>query len=238
MPKIYEYNIEEFTQDNEYTYYLLGLIASDEVIEKYHTKIGLKDLELIEKIRDLIVPEKPIYHNKRDNTWYLKISNKRYVDFIRNAGLTERKSFTLKMNDEILKSNNFRHFIRGYFDGDGTVDISRNTNGKSNKSYYKTSMRICSASIDILLQIQNFLVEEYGLNKNKIVREKNNTFFRLKFQGKQADMFYNIIYTDATIYLNRKFNRYSNLVILDSNQKEKYYGNGKEGIAPLDNRLL
>lgn len=82
------------------------------------------------------------------------------------------------------------------------------------------------------------MVEEYGLNKNKIVSEKNNTFFRLKFQGKQADMFYNIIYTDATIYLNRKFNRYSNLVILDSNQKEKYYGNGKEGIAPLDNRLL
>ena len=155
MRKFYVYNEKEYATMNEKSFYLLGLVASDGVLEKYHTKIGLKDKDLLEELRDDLVPNKPLYYLERDDTWYLKISNKRIQSFILSSGITERKSLTLEVKDWVKDSLLFRHFIRGYFDGDGTVGIIRNTNGKSNKEYYRTQIRLCSASEKILLQILN-----------------------------------------------------------------------------------
>ena len=145
---------------------------------------------------------------------------------------------TLEVKDWVKDSLLFRHFIRGYFDGDGTVGIIRNTNGKSNKEYYRTQIRLCSASEKILLQIQDFLVLEYGLNRNNLIREKDNTFFRIRYIGKQADKFYDIIYEGASIFLKRKFIRYSNIRTLDNSERATYYGKGKIQMEKLNHKLL
>lgn len=232
----YTYNTDIYTTINEESFYFLGVVASDGVLEKHHIKIGLKDKDLVEELRDRIVPNKPLYKDNRNDVFYLKISNKQIMDFVRSSGITERKSLTLKMNEWVLKRKEFIHFIRGFFDGDGTVGIVRNS--RKDKNYYRPQMRICSASINILLQIQYFLIKEYGLNKNKIISEKENTFFRLRYIGKEAEKFYNAIYQNKSIFLKRKFIRYSNILKLDNNQRSEYYGHGKEKIEELNLRLL
>lgn len=131
--KDYEYNEAAFSGDSPSAMYLLGIIASDGVLEKYHANIDNKALQLLESLRDLVVPEKPIYRDKRTDVRRLKLSHKPIIDFIRSAGITSHKSFTLKVNEWVLESPNFKYFLRGFFDGDGTVGIARNTNGKSKK---------------------------------------------------------------------------------------------------------
>jgi hypothetical protein len=236
MRKLYDYNINEYTSDTPKALYFLGLVASDGVIDGYHIKIGLKDKDLLEELRNDIVPEKPLYYNDRDDTWYLKISCKPIMNFVKSAGITEKKSATLELNEWVLQSRHFNSFIRGYFDGDGTIGIARNTNGKSKKNYYKSCMRIGSASRRVIEQMQDFLNTVYGLNKNKIVCE--NDFYILKFIGQQARMFYEVIYSDSGIKLERKYKRYTTILSLDSAELSKYHGRGHEGMAELDKLAL
>jgi hypothetical protein len=239
MRKLYDYN-PEYASDTPKAFYLLGLIASDGVIDGYHAKIGLKDKDLLEVIRDDLVPNKPLYYNKRDDTWYLKISNKQILRFILSAGITAHKSLTLKLEDWVLQSNNFPNFIRGYFDGDGTIGIARNTNGKSKKNYYRACMRIGSASRDIIEQMQNFLTTVYSLNKNNITCEKREhiSMYYLKFIGSQAQKFYDIIYDDSGIKLERKYKRYTIILSLDSAELSQYHGKGHEGMTEIDKLAL
>ncbi len=236
MRKLYNYNTDDYAFETPQSYYFLGLIASDGVIDGYHVKIGMKDKDLIEALRDDIVPGKPLYYDSRCDTWYLKISCKAIMDFVLQSGITAKKSLTLEIKQEIMDSRHFSHFIRGYFDGDGTIGITRSTNGKSTKNYYRPCIRIGSASRKIVEQIQQILTKAYGFNDNKIVC--HNNYYVLKYTGNPARKFYNVIYKEAGIKLNRKHKRYAAILSLDNAELGQYYGNGKEGMAEIDKLAL
>ena len=97
-------------------------------------------------------------------------------------------------------------------------------------------MRIGSASRRVIEQIQDFLTTVYGLNKNKIACEDN--FYILKFIGKQARKFYDVIYSEPGIKLERKYRRYTNILSLDSANLSRYHGKGHKGMAEIDNIAL
>lgn len=236
--KDYLYNEASFTADNPNSMYFLGYVVTDGVLEKHHVHIDSKDEQIVSDIRNLVVPEKPLITDKRTGVKRLKISHKPIVDFVRSAGITERKSHYVALEDWVLQSPNFPHLVRGMFDGDGTIGIARNTNGKSKKNYYRPTMVIRMASEKIIQQIQEVLVSVYGLSKNNILIEKTKhgtIMFGLKWQGNLAQRFYDVIYRDANIKLDRKYIRYTNILSLDSDSLGKYHGKGKVGMLPLDN---
>jgi len=236
MNKNYIYDTETYTSPNKKSYYLLGLIASDGTIDGYHIQIHSKDHSLLKKVRNSLVPNKPLYSDKRNDVKWLKISSKEILDFVKKSGITENKSLTLEMNNNILEDKNFNHFVRGYFDGDGTVGISRKTNGTSDKYYYNISARFASGSDKMLKQISKYLNEHYNINQNSVTGKK---YYRLQYRGKSAEKLYNVIYKDCDkLYLERKYNRYTNLVLLDNSKLKNYYGKGSEKISELDNKLL
>lgn len=236
MRKDYVYDTDTYTSVNEHSYYLLGYIAADGCIDGYHIQIHSKDHSILKKIRDSVVPGKPLYSDKRNDVKWLKISSKPILEFVKSSGITKNKSLTLKINEDIMKNKEFRHFIRGYFDGDGTVGISRRTNGTSNKYYYSLSARFSSGSKDILQQISKFLNKRYNINKNSVYGSK---YYRLQYRGKSAENLHNIMYDKINgIYMDRKYNRYTNLKLLDNSELKKYYGNGSEKISELDKKLL
>lgn len=119
-------------------------------------------------------------------------------DLISN-GCTPQKSLVLKFPDKsIIEDSLIRHFIRGYFDGDGC--IYTNSNNKISINFTGTS--------DMLLGISDFLLQ------NNIMK----TTVKLYDCGKAKEMFiYGIdnikdildyLYKDCTIYLERKYNKY------------------------------
>lgn len=108
--------------------YILGLIISDGYVDNY-TKLTFtsKDIELVEIFkRELKSEHKLSTYNifdKRTNKIYIRhsiqIASKEIITDLNELGIFRNKSFDCKMPD--IPEEYFWHFIRGLFDGDGTI---------------------------------------------------------------------------------------------------------------------
>ena len=106
-----------------------------------------------------------------------------------------------------------RHFIRGYFDGDGTIFVCT---VKGIPKYLKGN--ICSPTENILKELQEILLKygiESTINKEKrmgkIMRSPSGyitcsqDMYRLFFRKKASILkLYDFLYKNATIYMPRK----------------------------------
>ena len=88
-----------------------------------------------------------------------------------------------------------RHFVRGYFDGDGWV-------GKKSICVVST-LEFCNSLAEILK-------EQFNINCYIRARhpERNNTIRMLELNNKSARTFLSWIYKDSNIHLQRKYDRY------------------------------
>ena len=77
---------EFFNKDSEELYYFLGFVAADGYLTDNEIEIGINenDVCLLEKFRDLIVPDKPLYYRKRTHSYTLKISCKSLMNDFKN----------------------------------------------------------------------------------------------------------------------------------------------------------
>lgn len=213
----YIYNKDFFEKiDTEEKAYWLGFLYADGCINRLYRneKIKAMDLELglcredeehLNKFLKSINSNIPIVQKKnqlKGKTYYsskiVVCCTKMCRDLISN-GCTPQKSLVLKFPDKsIIEDSLIRHFIRGYFDGDGC--IYTNSNNKISINFTGTS--------DMLLGISDFLLQ------NNIMK----TTVKLYDCGKAKEMFiYGIdnikdildyLYKDCTIYLERKYNKY------------------------------
>lgn len=197
--------------DTEEKAYWLGFLYADGNLSKSTNTIelGLKisDKEHLQKYLNFLKhtsKNKIRFHaNKLGNSYRVGITNKHIWNILNSYGCTPQKSLTLKFpNKSIFKSEDLiRHFIRGYFDGDGCLSYNKTT---------KIVFPRCSiiSTFEFLNEIQNILK---NLNINSKLtsdkRFKHNTKI-LDFKNKESDQFINYLYDNATIYLTRKYNRY------------------------------
>ena len=108
-----------------------------------------------------------------------------------------------------LEKNLRRHFIRGFFDGDGCITIS-------NKKYGYIKMDFTSINKNILEDIRNYLFDEYdiksSIHEEKIVGISKEIRHRLCFYGKYNTLnFGNLIYDNSNIFLDRKYNLFKRM---------------------------
>ena len=124
----YKYNWNFFNTDSEELYYFLGFVAADGYVSDGEIEIRLnkKDLPIIKKFRDLIVPEKPIYEKQDTNSFLLKISGKKQMGKFKNFFnmLSNKKHREIEFPSDI-PSNHIKDFIRGVIDGDGCIDTTK-----------------------------------------------------------------------------------------------------------------
>lgn len=106
-------------------------------------------------------------------------------------------------------------FLRGFFDGDGCLVL--------NKSRNALKFDFCSSSLVILEQIKAFLFENGIYSYINQQKNGHGTFkttmpnYRLYISGlENSYLFGQKLYQDATIYLDRKFNKY-NFIVLEYN---------------------
>ena len=124
-----------------------------------------------------------------------------YNDLVKH-GFTNDKSYTFKL-PKTIPDNLMRHYMRGYFDGDGCFTFT--------KKYFSCSF--VSASKEILYDFENVL-HSVGITSTKICcyqRDGFSMMWRLYInQGDDNNKikFLNYIYKDATVYLDRKYNKY------------------------------
>ncbi len=100
------------------------------------------------------------------------------------------------------------HFIRGYFDGDGCVTYCGLGPGRTIK---QLSFSILGTK-KFLEDCRFILEQNCQLKRNKINTKGN--IFSLSYSGnKIMKKIYNFLYKDATIYLDRKKEKFQTVVI-------------------------
>lgn len=186
--------------DSEEKAYLLGWIASDGNIryDRFSISIHEKDLKCLEKLRDIICKETPIFKAKETMVGFTVSSIKIAADLQKLLSLKFAKEDSHK-KDSIVRMPKLSKkltcaFIRGYFDGDGCVSII----GKLTR--IKAS--ITSNSKLMINDIKTFV--ESSTKDIKICI----TATQIIWCADSALAFLNLIYRGAKLYLDRKYEKY------------------------------
>lgn len=206
--------------DTEEKAYWLGFLYADGSVTDfgaYKTDISLaeKDKDHLEKYRQALESTHPIitrgitFNNKTYYSCRLNISNKAMAEALINKGCVPKKSLILTFpTEEQVPKELRRHFIRGYFDGDGCISYS------SNDHSYNFNIL---GTYDFLTDIQNEFaenIENYKVTKvSKDPRSNVYKFQKGRNCGTQnINNIYNYLYKDATIYLDRKKNIFDKVI--------------------------
>lgn len=194
------------TIDNEHKAYWLGFIMADGNVriengKKYVLEIGLKsddDTHLNKFLNDIGSTDKVTYKmNGIYKSCRVMIRSKKLINDLIELGCVERKSLILKFPNiqEPLK----RHFIRGYFDGDGSVYL--------NKSCNKIGFNLLGTD-DFLNNCFQVFNKNIDITITKLYEKKDcKAKFILKHR-KQAISILEWLYKDNTICLDRKYEKY------------------------------
>lgn len=191
--------------DTEEKAYFLGFLYADGYnnTDRNSVNLSLKedDKEILEILNNLLQPSKPLQYVKikttnSTNQYRLVIANKHISQKLVELGCDKAKTYSLMFPfEEQVPKHLVRHFVRGYFDGDGWV-------GEKAISIVST-LNFCNSLAEILK-------EEFNINCYIRARhpERNNSIRMLELNDKSARTFLNWIYKDSNIHLQRKYDRY------------------------------
>lgn len=194
----YQIDLDFFKQiDTEEKAYFLGVMYSDGSVSEDQFYLKLKDEDVVRKFKEALKCENPIKHNEIPYYNYiLQISCREMCQDLINWGCTINKTRTITFPN--IDKSLYRHFIRGFFDGDGCIRVG------VTKS--KCHFDIVSASRTFLLQLKEILnpiASHIGISK-----EKSYDIWHLRCGGKQVQQILDWLYKDSTVYMQRKYFKY------------------------------
>ena len=199
----YNYNWNFFNKHSEELYYFLGFVAADGYLTDNEIEIGINenDVCLLEKFRDLIVPDKPLYYKERTRSYTLKISCKSLMNDFKNfyGIITNKKHYEMSFPN--IPSEYVRHFIRGYVDGDGCIDTTKGYRGE--KIYIGKRLRILG-NYNFLYSLNEKTKEIYNHKTNAINKKGKENVYVITYNFKTATNILHWLYDDCNICLPRK----------------------------------
>jgi hypothetical protein len=202
--------------DTEEKAYWLGFLYADGYVSakkskicktiQYKLTIGLAEIEPLEKFKKCInATHKIKSHNYGGyKQFILNITSQILYNQLINLGCFQNKSLTLKFPTENqVPKELIKHFIRGYFDGDGSISEGKSKQKRNDAIfvYIKPQIQICG-TFEFLTDLKKYMPFNVSIVKDK--RRVSNTWF-LAFNGtKRGYNFYKWIYENSHVYLKRK----------------------------------
>jgi len=209
MPNKYNFDTNIFKSLTAESSWALGWILADGCICNKRLSIGLssKDEEVLYKIKEVIKYDGPISRStivRNGKEFYgsrLAIHNEDLVNKLIKYNATSNKSLTLEY-PELIEWKHMRHFIRGFFEGDGSVKYNKKRNCIciNFKGTYEFLKRL-KINLRKCLEIKGSIYRSNNTNEN---------VYNYDISGnKMAVMFLNWIYynSEENTRLNRKYER-------------------------------
>ena len=202
--------------DSEEKAYWLGFMFADGYITEKRQGYGQDMFGITLKIDDethLIKFKNSISSTNPINYDYSKIkmgapqckilmTSQKTVDDLISHGCVKHKSLILKppigVSDQLL-----RHFIRGYFDGDGSI-VKTHTPGRN----FITNEYCYSVNIVGTKEMCEWLQEFFSMGSVTKEQRRGNSYYYSLGGRLQLQKFYHLLYDEATIYLDRKYDRF------------------------------
>ena len=202
--------------DNELKAYLLGYLFADGFVgnEKFNNIVfsqKIDDAESVILFKNAIgftgelrksTPSKTSYPNSKEQ-FVINFSSIHMAKKLRSYGLTKKEDY---IEFPKIKDSLIRHFIRGYFDGDGSIIQS--------KSSYKNNIYY-GGLIEFIIHknlVDKFLLIFNDINFN-ISSSKTEYMVYLKTSSKQSlKFFYDYFYKDSKYFLSRKKEKFDEII--------------------------
>ena len=157
----------------------------------------------------------------------LPIYSKKLYDDLINLGLTPRKTYGVPDFSKIPKEF-ISHFIRGYFDGDGTAAFYKRTDSTD-------AMRIkvsITGQKESMVELKKLIEDDSGIHLNIYPHKDNNRTIELPGFSSMLK-FKDYLYKDATklTYLERKHNKFleAEKYFLGGTYGQKHFGDREPG---------
>lgn len=204
------------TIDTEEKAYWLGFLTADGWISETkegHKSVGIElqygDIEHLRKFNKSIEGNYKITdrwricsvskNNTKTHNCVIRVYSKLMYDSLCELGFSTDKTYCIGI--PLLRKDLIRHYVRGYFDGDGCFTLTNKT-FKTNyitasKNFNDDMLNILSQELDIHIKNHSYVNEyETVMYRPDITRNED----KIKFLD--------YMYKDSTIYLDRKYKKY------------------------------
>lgn len=215
--------------DTEEKAYWLGFLSADGwIYRKKDSNIGVTGCELqYNDIEHLKKMNKSLSGNyKITDRWRAcglsKTDEKKHMCSIRiyssimyeslvRLGFTNKKSFDFKMPS--IKKELVRHYIRGYFDGNGSVCFNKGSSS-FNVNFTLASLSMRNTILDLFKSLNISFYNNDNISNNGTIIYRPSIRY-----NKDKISFLNYIYDNCSVCLDRKYEKYLS-VINNYNQHE------------------
>lgn len=217
-----------FSRDTEETFYWAGFIAADGCVndpdkkkhlkngkeeitsrlsivlsktDKDHLKKFVKDIKYSKECDDVQYnPSKNSLVQSKSELTQIRITSQKIVNDLKKFGIGPRKSLTYCPPKELILHPLFHHFLRGYFDGDGSVSFNAD----------EGQLRCNILGSLEFMEIYKSMFEKHCNTKvgRKIYIGKNDLACLSHGGNKVLKRIFDYLYKDATIYLQRKWDKF------------------------------
>lgn len=210
MKKV-KFNDKFFEKWSPQMAYVLGYFLADGDLStnprgSHYLNFTSTDYELLKKTRRLLGVNHRIGKKKRYNLiwsqgYRLQIGSKKIFRDIHNLGFNKKKS---SPSLGIVPMIYFRHFVRGFFDGDGNVGFTQYQYLKGVR--YILLTRFASGSKKLLEELHGLLRKYVQLKGGAVY--KNSRGYHLNFSIRDSIRLFRYMYEGVPKeeYLERKYN--------------------------------
>jgi len=182
--------------------YVLGLIITDGCISKTGTvSLCINDIELLEKVMGSghkITPSR-----RQKGLYCFHFSREKLVKDLEQLCVVPRKSLIVKF--PVVPQAYLPDFIRGVFDGDGSVFFDKR------RSKFPLRSNFVSGSDAFIEGLQRVL-EDLGMPRRTIYKQKtkNGWSYMFIYDHKDSIKLFNILYKNVQngLFLERKYRRF------------------------------
>jgi intein/homing endonuclease len=221
--------------------YLLGFYAADGSADEKRSmlriKLSEKDKEIVELYK-IISPEARTFNTgnyesvatvrnntvKTGNIYGIEITSIILINDLVDLGFGFKKTY-LESSIPNIPENLIRHFIRGYFDGDGCITgnvifpkpVELQTSKDIKKPSVKQSFQLDAKTITLISEIKEFF-KKYNININYNYLKRDDMHRICTSSKKEVEKLFYFLYNDSNFYLQRKFNKFNYYVNTEVSQ--------------------
>lgn len=210
--------------ETELQAYLLGFYAADGNINEkrktFRIHLQKRDSELVYLYKDIISPDARVFTVSEHQTtgrngmvvtahesFGVDITSAKLCNDLVDLGIGYGKSYS-ELHIPEMPQELIRHFIRGYFDGDGSF-VGSVVKPKDRPNYgVRMCMSIIAKKPTILNEFIKFFAD-YGLIINLNYLKRDNAYRFTTSSKKVCRAIYHLLYDNANFYLSRKFEKFS-----------------------------
>lgn len=221
--------------------YIFGLLCADGTIyASGRVKIDLtdRDIQILEDIKNKIgfTGEIKIYkanykgRYSANHICRLTFISHHMVEELISKGCTNNKSLTFKFPYSSVPKSLYGHFIRGLFDGNGSISCWIDNSGTGHKKF---NFRYCG-TIEVVNSLFKIFSNKFNCNPTITPRwtdRDNNNVDMVICGNRLIQRIMDWLYEDATIYIQRKYDKYIELIKQNESSDNKTIDDLK-GIYP------